>query len=172
VRAFIPIGATRDDLFWDRGVSMGMVVLGRLKPGTSLEQARTEMTAIARALALQYPKENKEKGITIRGLREALVGDVRPALLMLLGAVAFVLLIACANVANLLLARSAVRQRELAIRSAIGAGSGAWCGRSSPRARSLRPRRRSWPRVRPSPRRRHREPGGSSPAGAHGRLDR
>lgn len=123
VKAFVPIGSNRDTIFWDRNVSMGMNAIGRLKPGVTMEQAQTDMGAIARALEREYPKENKEKGITLSGLRDDLVGDVRPALLVLLGAVTFVLLIACVNVANLLLARSAARKREFAIRSAIGAGS-------------------------------------------------
>jgi putative ABC transport system permease protein len=97
-------------------------VIGRLNSGATLAAANAEAAKIGAALAKQYPDTNAHMGLGMQPEIQALVGDVRPALLMVLGAVGFLLLIACANAANLLLARAAGRQREMAIRASLGAG--------------------------------------------------
>jgi predicted permease len=118
---YIPVGQWTDPTFLDRRISMGLNAIGRVKPGVSLAQARGDMDSVAQNLAATYPEADKGTGITMVPLKTDVVGDVRGILLVLLGAVGFVLLIACANVANLLLARSTGRTREFAIRSALGA---------------------------------------------------
>ena len=99
-------------------------VVGLLKPGVAPDQARAEMAAIARRLAERYPQDLAGRGANVRPLPEVLIGDFRQRLFVTLGAVFFVLLIACGNVANLLLVRGAARQKEIAVRAAIGAGRG------------------------------------------------
>jgi len=101
--------------------SHNYLVVGRLKPEFSVEQAQAEMSALASRLEQAYPNSNRGKGVLVTRMRDSLTGDVRPTLYILLGAVALVLLIACANMANLLLAKSTARVREIAIRAAVGA---------------------------------------------------
>jgi len=122
--AYVPIGQWDDVIFHDRSAGLGMKVIGRLKPGVTLQQARAEMNSIANQLAEAYPVADKDSGITVMSLKQGMVGEIAPFLFILLGAVGFVLLIACVNVANLVLARSTGRAREFAIRSALGASRG------------------------------------------------
>ena len=98
---YVPIGQWNDSTFRDRRAGMGMDAVGRLKPGVTLEQAQADMDAVAQRLAEAYPDADKGTGIALLPLKQDVVGDIRPFLLVLLAAVGFVLLIACVNVANL-----------------------------------------------------------------------
>ena len=117
-----PIGEEIDPAFFQRDSAWGMDAVGLLKPGVTLEQARDDMRRVNARLASEYPDVDTNLKASIITLKQEIVGNIRGLLLVLLGAVGFVLLIACVNVANLLLARSKRRQREFSIRIAIGAG--------------------------------------------------
>jgi putative ABC transport system permease protein len=121
-----PIGVwlTNNPSSNERGDRGDMTVLGRLGPRVGFQQAQAEMNAIAARLAKAYPGSNDQFGAVLQSLRDVFVKDIRPAVILLFTAVTFVLLIACANVANLFLMRSAGRTKEIALRVAVGAGRG------------------------------------------------
>jgi len=120
---YVPVGEYNEPKFYsDRAAGWGLDAIGRLKPGVTLQQAREDMEQVSRDLSAAYPDVNSGKKANVLSLKDEMVGNMGPILFVLLGAVAFVLLISCVNVANLLLARSTARQNEFAIRIALGAG--------------------------------------------------
>jgi predicted permease len=120
---YVPVGEYNEPKFYsERDAGWGLDAIGRLKPGVSLQQAREDMERVSRDLTEAYPDVNTGKKAYLLSLKDEMIGDMGPILFVLLGAVAFVLLISCVNVANLLLARSTARQNEFAIRLALGAG--------------------------------------------------
>jgi predicted permease len=119
---YVPIGQWNNPALKRRGAGLGLHGIGRLKPGVTIEQAQADLSGVMARLASIYPETNKGNGAKVSSLKERMVGGIGSTLWLLLGAVGFVLLIACVNVGNLLLARSTGRTREFAIRSALGAG--------------------------------------------------
>ena len=119
---FVPIGQWNSPALQRRSAALGLHGIGRLKPGVTIEQGEADLDRVMGDLAVAYPETNKGNGAKVSSLKERMIGDIGPILWMLLGAVGFVLLIACVNVSNLLLARSTSRSREFAIRTALGAG--------------------------------------------------
>jgi len=118
---FLPIGQWKNNLLTTRSAGLGINGIGRLKSGVTIEQARADMSTVTNNLAAAFPDANKGTGAKLIPLKQWMVGNVQPLLWMLLASVGFVLLIACVNVANLLLARSTGRTREFAVRAALGA---------------------------------------------------